>query len=218
MYAKLQRVMLGAGLAVSLCLPAHALLITEIHADPDSSIAGDANKDGISNYRQDEFIELVNTSSVAINLTAWSITDAVTTRHIFTTDTILAAGQTLLLFGGGDPIGDFFGALVGTASSGSLGLNNAGDTVAIYNEALELVTSYSYGIEAGDNQSITRAIATPIAPLLQHASFSPSSPHHSAGYDISMPMKLSPNFMAIPTPATLSLMLSAIPIFWRRLR
>ncbi|MBW8191490.1 lamin tail domain-containing protein [Neiella marina] len=202
MLTKLQRLVVGAGLAVSLCLPAHALLITEIHADPQASIAGDANQDGTRHFSDDEFVELINTASVALDLSGWSIHDAFAPRHYFADALTLAAGQALLVFGGGSPTGDFGGALVQVASEGSLGLNNSGDTVSVYDELNQLVASYSYGPEANSDQSIARNLASPFAALTLHSSLSLSALPFSPGTDISgQPYALAAS-MPIPEPSS----------------
>ena len=60
----------------------------------------------------------------------------------------------------GTPTGDFGTAaangLVFTASSGTLALNNGGDTISILDASDNLVQSVTYGSEGGDNQSLTR--------------------------------------------------------------
>ena len=51
-----------------------AVVISEIHADPDAT-SGDANGDGNISSTQDEFIELVNTSYADVDISSWTLSD-----------------------------------------------------------------------------------------------------------------------------------------------
>ncbi|WP_298914184.1 ExeM/NucH family extracellular endonuclease [uncultured Roseobacter sp.] len=136
--------------------PVLMLAINEIHADPAADLTGDANGDGTRSATDDEFIEIVNTGSEEADLSGVTLSDAVGLRHTFADGTILAVGAAIVVFGGGTPTGDFGGAQVVTASSGSLGLNNGGDTVTLANADGTLIQEVVYGSEGGNNQSVTR--------------------------------------------------------------
>ncbi|MEM1182319.1 MAG: lamin tail domain-containing protein [Acidobacteriota bacterium] len=129
------------------------LVINEIHADPDGA-SGDANGDGSVGGGDDEFVEIVNTSSALFDLTGFELADSFSTRHVFPATT-LPAGCALVIFGGGTPTGSFGTAQTAVASSGALSLNNSGDTVTLSNGAFDLV-EVAYGAEGGNNQSLTR--------------------------------------------------------------
>ena len=146
------------------------IVINEILADPPDGLAGDANHDGIRDTADDEFIELVNSTTRDLDLSGYqlqtrtltSITD--TLRHRFASGTILPAGTALVIFGGGSP--DTSNPLFGSsqiqkASTGGLSLTNSGAVVTLRNHAGEIVTSVSYGSALGLrgdlNQSLTRA-------------------------------------------------------------
>ena len=136
--------------------PTPAVIINEIHADPDGSIAGDANGDGTRDASQDEFVEIVNDTGAELNLSGWSIMDGVGPRHVFPQGTVVPDDCAIVVFGGGAPLGSFGGAIVQTASTGFLGFNNTGDTVRLFNgSATE--TEYVYGAEGGNDQSLTRS-------------------------------------------------------------
>jgi hypothetical protein len=129
-------------------------VVNEIHADPAPDLLGDANADGVRDSSQDEFVEIVNTSGAALDMSGWTISDAVAERHVFPAGSIVPAGCGIVVFGGGGPVGGFGGALVQTASSGGLGLNNGGDDVIVNQGGAGVATSY--GSEGGNDQSLTR--------------------------------------------------------------
>ncbi|HKG14899.1 MAG TPA: lamin tail domain-containing protein, partial [Pyrinomonadaceae bacterium] len=148
------------------------LVINEVLADPPDGAAGDANHDGMRSGPDEEFVELVNGSASALDLSGWTLKTrplngtSETVRHRFAQGSSLPPGEALVLFGGdganaGDPF--FGGALVGRVSSSSLSLTNAGLTILVRDAAGNLVTQFSYG-GSGDgfggdsiNQSVTRA-------------------------------------------------------------
>jgi len=146
------------------------LVINEIHADPHSTL-GDANRDGVSHADQDEFVELVNLDGAALDLSGWRLYDLVELRHVFPAGTLLPHGCGVVVFGGGSPQGSFGGSLVQTASSGYLRLNNSGDLVALLDADGRQVLAYTFGVEGGDDQSLTRSpdLSGP-DPLVRHSS------------------------------------------------
>lgn len=135
------------------------VVINEIHADPALGTVGDANNDGSRSSSADEFVELYNIGNSAVDISGWRLRDnANGNRHTFPEGTILAAKKAIVVFGGGNPTGSFGGAVVQTATSGALGLNNGGDQVSLLNRSGATITLYNYsGTEGGDNQSITRS-------------------------------------------------------------
>jgi len=109
-------------------------------ADPPDGIAGDANHDGVRDSSDDEFVELVNTTTHDIDISSyqlWSRSSNTTTdtvRHTFTTGTVLPACSASVVFGGGsfDPNDPAFGgAIVVGASSGGLSLTNSGGVITL---------------------------------------------------------------------------------------
>ncbi|MDA3930653.1 MAG: lamin tail domain-containing protein [Prolixibacteraceae bacterium] len=129
------------------------LVINEIHADPDAT-NGDANNDGTADSRDDEFIEIVNNDSFIVILSGYTLSDGVSTRHTFGSNIMLQPGEAIVVFGGGTPTG--FTMRTYTASAGLLGLNNSGDQITLRDPSGNVIDSYSYGSEAGNNQSLTR--------------------------------------------------------------
>ena len=90
-------------------------MINEVLYDPPSGDAGDANGDGTRDPHEDEFIEFYN-SGLEIDLSGYTISDASQLRHTFPTGSIIPANGVLVLFGGGNPSGDFGNSVVQTAS------------------------------------------------------------------------------------------------------
>ena len=111
--------------------PQPLIIINEVLYDPPSGNAGDANGDGTREAQEDEFIEFYNMGG-QIDISGYTISDAAQERHVFPSGTILPANGVLVLFGGGNPTGSFGGAIVQTASTGLLNMNNAGDMVTMH--------------------------------------------------------------------------------------
>ena len=146
-----------------------SLIINEILADP-SSTAGDANGDGTINTTQDEFIEFINVTGAPLNISGWTISDAVQVRHTFPANTIVTSQCGIVIFGGGTPTGAFGNTVVqvANASGNSLGLNNTGDTITLRNGTIVIAT-YTYGSEGGADESLTRnPDVTGPTPLVKH--------------------------------------------------
>jgi len=154
----------GASNPPTIVLP---LVINEILADP-SATAGDANGDGTIDTTQDEFVEIVNSTASSIDISGWTLNDAIGVRHTFPAGTLIPANCSVIVFGGGTPSGTFGNSLVQTASTGMLGLNNGGDTVSLFNGASSEGT-YTYGAEGGNDTSLTRdPDITGVDPLVLH--------------------------------------------------
>ncbi len=131
-----------------------AWVINEIHADPDGTIAGDANGDGTRSSTQDEFVEIVNRTGSDVDISGWTLADGVSVRHTFPAGSVVFDGCSVTVFGGGAPVGPFGNSLVQVASGGSLGLNNGGDSITLGDGTAD-ISNTDYGSEGGDNQSLT---------------------------------------------------------------
>lgn len=134
------------------------LLINEIMADPASGggFGFDSNNDGTFGSADDEYLEIVNNMATTFDISGFTITDLGSTRHTFAASTVLSAGQAIVVFGGGTPMGTFGGSLATVASSGALSLNNGGDTVSVLDLSEDVVSTYIYGSEGDDSTSLTR--------------------------------------------------------------
>lgn len=145
-----------------------SIIINEILADPDGT-NGDANGDGTVNTTQDEFVELVNVSSDELDLSGWTLSDALQVRHTFPAGTLVKGECAIVIFAGGTPTGAFGEAIVQTASTNQLSLNNTGDTVTLRDASSVIIASYTYGAEGNDNQSLTRdPDLTGAEPFIRH--------------------------------------------------
>jgi len=140
------------------------VLINEFIADPPDGLAGDANRDGVRDSGDDEFIELVNTTTHDIDISGYKIltrgTSSDTLRHVFVAGTILRSCSAIVVFGGGNPnSGDpeFGGAQVVKASTGGLSFVNSGGVISLQDQAGTIVNLVSYGSNADANQSLTRS-------------------------------------------------------------
>lgn len=143
-------------------------IINEINADPDTTL-GDANNDGVANFAEDEFVEIVNNTGAAVDISGWTISDADATRHVFPAGTIIDDNCAVLVFGGGTPVGAFGGVEVQISSTGDLFLNNGGDVVTFATDLAVVMAQMSYGSEGGNNQSLTRdPDITGAPPLVLH--------------------------------------------------
>jgi C1A family cysteine protease len=153
--------------------PASTLLINEVLADPPAGY--DANRDGVANTTQDEFVELVNIGDQPLDLSGASLSDALAVQIVIPDGIVLQPFQALVIFGGGNP--NLPEATTLTARR--LSLNNTGDTITILAADGSLLASMTYGTEGGKDQSLVRAIdADPAAEFVQHQTVSaePASP------------------------------------------
>lgn len=147
------------------------LVINEVLADvpPDNvatpAVEGDANRDGLRDATDDEFIELFNTSNQPLDISGIVIADATSNRYTFPANTVLQGGRAVVIFGGGSPpVNDpaFGGSMILTATS--LSLNDTGDTVFVKlpltgTEVVIATVAYGTGspLPAPANQSLTRS-------------------------------------------------------------
>ncbi|MBI4430183.1 MAG: lamin tail domain-containing protein [Candidatus Omnitrophica bacterium] len=131
-----------------------AVFINEFLADPPSGTAGDANRDGVRDASDDEFIEIFNTGSTDIDISNWTLSDSVRVRHLFREESSLPAGGRLVIFGGG--LLDMFPYEAITASNGLLHLNNTADRITLADALQQVMDEVIYGNEAAFDQSLTR--------------------------------------------------------------
>lgn len=132
-------------------------IFNEVLYDPPSGSDGDANNDGTRDANGDEFIEIYHPGPGSIDLTGFTISDADNLRHTFPSGTIMPPNSVLVLFGSGNPTGDFGGAIVQTASEGMINMNNAGDLVTMANPDGNAVITFDIEpLSNNPNESYTR--------------------------------------------------------------
>jgi hypothetical protein len=153
---------------------------------------------------QDEFVELVNTGTDPVSLASWTLSDALLTRHVFAAGDLIAGYGFFVVFGGGSPTG-FSPAT--TASTGTLSLNNAGDTVSLRDGAALLIDLASYGAEGGQDVSLTRW-PDGAGSFVAHSSVSADafSPGTTVDGQPGLPRPESPEDPVVPEPSSLGLM------------
>ena len=119
----------AAFLSISMTVMSQDIVFNEVHYDPSNvGFVGDANGDGVLGLRDDEFIEIVNSSTNDVDITDWSI--MANGSPLFTFPSTILTGKTaVVVFGGGTPSGLFGAAQIFTA--GWAGLNNQGITLAL---------------------------------------------------------------------------------------
>jgi len=123
--------------------PAKVILNEILANEPGSDTAG-------------EFIELVNVGGTSLDISGWTLSDATSVRHTFASGTVLGAGKALVVYGGALAIPAGVGNAV-ASSTGTLSLNNSGDTVTLKNGTTS-VDSYAYAsaLAAVDGVSMNR--------------------------------------------------------------
>jgi hypothetical protein len=146
--------------------PGQGFIINEVLFDPASDITGDANGDGTRDAAADEFIEFINDSNLAVDLSGYTLYDATnlggTPLHTFPQGTIVSPGGVYVLFGGGTPTGSFGGAMVGVSTSGNMNLTNSNDIITILDNQGNVFLTFDTqlegaGISFGSDQSVTRS-------------------------------------------------------------
>ena len=114
------------------------LFISAIY--PNQTGGGDQNGDGIEDFC-DEYIVITNGSGAAIDLSGYAIGDvANSTRHIFPSGTMLAAGASLTIYNSD---------LSTAPSCGSGVWNNGAETATLYDAASAIVDEIMYSSTTG---------------------------------------------------------------------
>ena len=124
------------------------LVFNEILLDPPNDHkSGDANHDGIFQFTQEQFIEIVNAGNIPVCLAGWTLEGKEQTgKHLFPLSQTLAPGKALVVFNGGIPTGDFGGSLVQRATSiKGLHLDSKGDILTLRDAKGQIATQFSWG-------------------------------------------------------------------------
>ena len=138
------------------------VVINEVLADPPSGDRGDANRDGIQNSYEDEFVEILNTGLDTINISGWQLSDRKPGSKgpfTFPPDTKIAPGEYIVLFGGGDTTkikSEFEGKIFVDDGRIGGGLTNGGDAVFLITTSSDTIAKAEWGKEGGKDQSLVR--------------------------------------------------------------
>ena len=136
------------------------IIVNEFYPDDQD----DANEDGeVARDGKDEFVEFVNVSRIAVDLSDHTLNDEVAIRHRFPEGTVIEPGCALVVFGGGDVIEGnnplFGGATVQLANESNefgLGLNNSGDFIRLLTPEGVEISGLRYDATNGDLGSRVR--------------------------------------------------------------
>jgi hypothetical protein len=164
------------------CPSGYGILINEVLYDPSNvGLDGDANRDGVYNQNQDEFIELYNDTPFPQDISNFTISRFIITggtteeRYRFPLGTLIGAKKALVIFGGGTPTGAFGGSnvLVSTNSTG-LGLSNSGQRIYFMNSDGAVLQSFDSDVLSDNpNESYTRSPDI-TGPFEQHGTIVPT--------------------------------------------
>jgi hypothetical protein len=114
------------------------LVINEFFANPASG--DDANGDGTAGGdSEEEFVEIVNRSGSAIDVSGYEIVDAAGNVYTFPSGTSIPAGDAATIFRGGTPTG-----VPGFTDVGLPALNNGGDDVILRNGSGTVLDQLTY--------------------------------------------------------------------------
>ncbi|MBS0618374.1 MAG: lamin tail domain-containing protein [Spirochaetes bacterium] len=142
------------------------VVINEVAAVVAAGAAGDTNGDGTRSSTGDEFVEILNNESFAVDISGWTIKtgSAAPGALQFTVPatTTLPAGGRAVVFGGGTTTGSFGGALTFVSSGLSLTDSPATYYVTLVNAAATTVDQLYYGstpalVFAGTGESKVRS-------------------------------------------------------------
>lgn len=145
-----------------------AVIFNEVLTDGTTN--EDANGDGTIDAMEDEFVELVNVSGSAVDMTGWTLSekdwDIHLPRHTFAAGTAPGPNVAVIIFGGGDPP-DSTASILYSASNAQdpgipygLDLDDAGDKVVLLDANGLFVDEFTYGDQGGptaaSDESLTR--------------------------------------------------------------
>jgi len=120
---------------------------------------GDANGDGATHEGDDQFVELVNTGGVSIDLNGWRIDIDSDVWHDFSSERIVEPGEALIVFGGGNPQGIQSEFELASKPGGFglyYGIGSKTDVVRLVNDVDVEIDTASYNFTGDVGQSLTR--------------------------------------------------------------
>ena len=127
------------------------LVINEVLFDP--APGNDVNQDGSYDPNNDEFIEIVNTGPLAVDLTGYQLADAGGDTYTFPS-LILRPLEAVVLFRGGNPPARLNDAEVLISD---IGLNNDGETITFSDNTFNVIQTVSWASNSeAEDQSLNR--------------------------------------------------------------
>lgn len=115
------------------------IVINELLYDP--AVGNDANGDTMASTSEDEFVEIVNTGDVSVDIGGYTLTDLSGNTFEFPSGFVLGAQETVLVFGGGNPAATLNGASVFV---GAPSLNNSADTITLFDASANQVDQVAW--------------------------------------------------------------------------
>ena len=186
--------------ALLLTLSASAqLVINELLYDP--SPGNDVNQDGEANTSQDEFVEIVNTGNVTVNIGGYQITDLSGNFFEFPPGTMIGANEAIVVFGGGNPAATLNGVSVFV---GAPSLNNSGDTITLQDSSFTQVDQVRYEDNSSDDESLNRSPEL-VGGFQPHTTIAGSVSSESPGTDVTGASFGDPLPSIMLSPATSSI-------------
>lgn len=145
-----------------------AIIFNEVLTDGTTN--EDANGDGTIDAMEDEFVELVNVSGSAVDMTGWTLSekdwDIHLPRHTFAQGTAPGPNVAIVIFGGGDPPDPTASVLYSASNAQDPGipygldLDDAGDKMVLLDADGLFVDEFTYGDQGGppaaSDESLTR--------------------------------------------------------------
>lgn len=154
------------------------LVINEIMANPN--FVADTNCDLEFSSTRDEFLEIVNVSGTALDLSGVTITDLFTTRHTFG-PLVLADREAVVVYGGG--VSSCPGVIGVASSTGLLALNNGGDELTLANASAEVI---DFAVYVSSTVGVSRTLdADLVGNFVEHDEAVGAVGNHSAGSRVS---------------------------------
>ena len=184
--------------AIPVFTPADGVILNEFLPNPSSGV--DVNGDGEYSSLEEEFIELINPSAEAVELTGWTVwttASGESLRHEFPTGTVLLPGRSLILYGGALELPSHPSATVQLSSTGGLRLRDLGDQILLKDAIGQEQWRVSYGAEAIEGQSLTRSPEITGTSFQPHQQVLGSSGNFSPGNQVS-----GEAFSETPLPST----------------
>jgi len=201
-------------------LPNSVLTINEVLYDPsNNALDGDANGDGVYSQDDDSFMEIYNSDTNDFDISGYEIWDdtiAGTIQYTFPANTIIPAGEVVVVFGGGTPTGTFGTAVVLNAMNG-FNFNNSGEIIGVKDSNGNWVLIFNSDALSGNpNESYTR-VPDVTGPFLQHSDsttllFSPGTKIDGTPFRTSIGLNESENefeFSLYPNPVEEQLMINS---------